>query len=538
VIGPQTEPPFNDRWQGEPDTTSGDRPGIVASLLRYRWVVVGATLVGALAGYLIAHQLPVRYRAEAVLILSDPGDPTVIGGGDNALGTTDRQVFLAKQSDIITSRVVLDRAVQLLKSGQSAADVKNELDVHPAANLASISIDATTADPHSAASLANAVGTAYQQITKERVAGDAQRVVASLESVRKRVQAELDASPKSADGQLTASQEQLASQIADLQQREQDITTQVDVYDSGVDYFEPAELPTSPSEPKPKLFAALGGLLGLLLAGAWAWRRAARDQRSESSEEPARILEAPLLGELPERPLPKVVTRATATSQAVHPSRDDAHHFMVTSIEHELAEMGGKSVAVTSVGHGESKTSTALQIATAASRDDRKVLLIDADPRMRLLTDHLGAKPARSGGNGQKLARRRDEADDAQDYLDRLVPTGSGMVLPVGSNGADPGGSYRAVDVRPAMRSIGDRFDLVLIDAPALLASPDALDVAGQADGIVLVVPHHVALSHLRAVRDRLVFVKPPLIGYVYVRPRRLTLARLRRAPDGWSPHS
>ena len=62
-------------------------------------------------------------------------------------------------------------------------------------------------------------------------------------------------------------------------------------------------------------------------------------------------------------------------------------------------------------------------------------------------------------------------------------------------------------------------FDLVLIDAPALLASSDALGVAGQADGVVLVVTHRVALNDLRDVRDRLAFVKTPLIGYVYVRP-------------------
>jgi Mrp family chromosome partitioning ATPase len=84
-------------------------------------------------------------------------------------------------------------------------------------------------------------------------------------------------------------------------------------------------------------------------------------------------------------------------------------------------------------------------------------------------------------------------------------------------------------------------FDLVLIDAPALLASFDALGVAGQADGVLLVVSHRVALSELRDVRDRLAFVKTPLIGYVYVRPLGLGVRTLwgrvtrplRRMPAG-----
>ena len=112
------DPAFNDRWQGESDATGGDRPGIVASLLRYREVVVAATVLGAVAGYGVAQQVPVRYQADAVLILSDPGGPSVVGGGD-ALESSDREVYLAKQAEIMTSSVVLERAVDLLGSGQS-----------------------------------------------------------------------------------------------------------------------------------------------------------------------------------------------------------------------------------------------------------------------------------------------------------------------------------------------------------------------------------------------------------------------------------
>jgi hypothetical protein len=49
-----TEAAPNDGWQVETDEPWGDRPGIVASLLRYRMVVVAATLLGAVAGYGIA----------------------------------------------------------------------------------------------------------------------------------------------------------------------------------------------------------------------------------------------------------------------------------------------------------------------------------------------------------------------------------------------------------------------------------------------------------------------------------------------------
>jgi protein-tyrosine kinase len=185
---------------------------------------------------------------------------------------------------------------------------------------------------------------------------------------------------------------------------------------------------------------------------------------------------------------------------------------------------------VTSVGPGDSSTSTAMQIATAASQENRKILLIDADVRTRRLSERVEIAQVAPERNGHRMRTRRAEPAGAKEYTDRLVSTDSGMVLPVASSPTDPGhsaGSDRAVDVRHAVHSIGEMFDLVLIDAPALLASFDALGVAGQADGVLLVVSHRVALSELRDVRDRLAFIKTPLIGYVYVRPRGLGVRTL-----------
>ena len=327
MIDRTTEPPFNDRWQEEADVTWGDRPGIVASLLRYRMIVVAATLLGAVAGYGIAQLLPVRYQAEAVLIVSDPGVPSVLGGGE-AMGSSDRQVYLDRQADIMTSTVVLERALELLGG------------------------------------------------------------------------------------------------------------------------------------------AVLGGLVGLFAAGAWAWWAAAHDQRAEDRGEPARILEAPLLGEVPPLRAPQVATGETVTPPGLDPALEDAYHLIVASMEHELAGVGGTAIAVTSVGPGDNKTSTVLQIGNAASQQNREILLIDADLRLRHLSEYVGPAPVAAGrtsqqprprqrdGRGRWAALPRDEPVGAQDYLDRLVSTDSGMVLPVASNPTNPHrppATDRAVDLRHAL---------------------------------------------------------------------------------------
>src|SRR5215216_2555549 len=270
VIDPPTEAVLNDRWPPEADDPRLDRPGIVASLMRYRIIMVAATLLGALAGYGIAQLLPVRYEAEARLILADPGGPSILGGG-TSLSSSDRQVYLAKQVEIMTSREVLERSLRSIGSRQPLADARETLSVQQSADMASVSIVATGSTPRSAAALANAVGTAYERVTEERAAEQASRGIASLERLIGRLQARLDATPKPPDGRLTLRQQQLAGQIADLQQREQDIAVQAEMYASGVELFERAELPDAPIQPKPKLAAALGALLGLLGAAGWAW---------------------------------------------------------------------------------------------------------------------------------------------------------------------------------------------------------------------------------------------------------------------------
>ncbi|MEP6665839.1 MAG: hypothetical protein ABJA81_05275, partial [Nocardioidaceae bacterium] len=208
----------NERWRAEADEPLSDRPGIVASLLRYWLLIAVVTLLGAVAGYGVAQQTPVRYESEASLILSDPGGPTFLGG--DPLPSSDRAAYLAKQSSIMTASIVLSRVVDRLGGGQSVRELRSRLQVRPSADMAGISIVATGPDSPSAASLANDVGIAYQDVAAERASRAAAGGIRSIEKIRARRQAELDASPGSPGGQLTARQQLLSNQIVVLDQRE------------------------------------------------------------------------------------------------------------------------------------------------------------------------------------------------------------------------------------------------------------------------------------------------------------------------------
>src|SRR5690349_19200182 len=98
-------------------------------------------LLGALAGYAFAQRSPDRYKSDAVLIIAD-GDASVLGSGA-AQGSSDRAVYMAKQVQMLTSSVVLQRAAKILGGDQSVELLRSQVAVGQSADMATISIGAT-----------------------------------------------------------------------------------------------------------------------------------------------------------------------------------------------------------------------------------------------------------------------------------------------------------------------------------------------------------------------------------------------------------
>jgi Mrp family chromosome partitioning ATPase/capsular polysaccharide biosynthesis protein len=489
-----------------------DRPGVLASLSRYRGIVIAVTLLAALLGFGLASLLPVQYKAEAMLILRDPGAPSLVAGTSGSTTDADRATDVAKQADIATSTAVLSRALRIAGSDLTLQEARKAVQVQPSKDSTGITVDATAGDAAAARDLANAVGVAYQQVSNRATTHDARQAVAGIDQLINQLQQQLDASAQGPDGAQTPRQETLSGQIADLKQRQQDIATEMAINPSGVQLFEQAQLPDAPSQPKPVLFALLGAVLGAVGSGGWAWWAAARDQRVERPGDAAPVLGAPLLGELPPTGRPR---RGADGAALPSETTNDAYHFVLASLEHELERVGGTAVVMTSVTPGDATTTTTLNLAIAAREEDRKVALIDANQRSRHLSELCGVGELESG-------RSEPEGPlDADEYFARLAVTHSGIVLPMPA-GEEPGHTprlFRPPAFRKALDSIGEQFDLVLIDTPALLTVSDSIPIARQADGVVLVVDRYVPLDALRTVRDRLGFVSTPLIGYVFAEP-------------------
>jgi capsular exopolysaccharide synthesis family protein len=497
-------------------------PSLLESLWRHRLAVLLITvLVGAL-GYATAAQQTPTYDAGARLFLSDPGRTP--GLDDRFINQVDPDEYVPQTAARAASRAVFLAAQASLEDPPTVGELIDSVVFRPNSVDLSITITATAIDPEQAAAVANAMATAFMDLNLEAERLAAGRAVAELERQRsdfglqlERLEEQLAADPQNLA--VSSQVQNLSLRLIDLDRLISTVRIEAELRGDGVDVFEAAEPPVAPARPQIRRQAVAFALLGFIAASIWAYWYAGRSQRALSRTDPELVLGVPLLGEIP---LYRVNSQDPLGGLLrIDPAAAEAYEFVLSSVEFALEEAGGRSLLVTSTLPGDGKTTTALQLAIAASRDRRRVVLVDADIRARGLTQVLGAE--NRTGLSDLAALDLQPADVMRRY--RFSEQSQIPVVTAGQRRGDPASLLRTSSFRRAMAGISEAAQLVIVDTSPLLAVADATIVAAAADGMVIVVSHGTLMSELQKVRERLKFVSTPLLGYIYNRSDASTAA-------------
>ena len=490
-------------------------PSLLESLWRYRVVVVGVTLLAGVLGYIIGLQEEEAYDASGTIFLADPnlGDDIEGVGGSSVSA----EEYVPIQAARLGSRAVLAEAVLAVDDELSAGDLAEAMEIDASAETLSMQIVVTDTSPTRAAELANAVAEAWRTQRRSQELQRAEDAVAELRAQQVRLeedrgiaQASLESDPDNA-AQITLIQS-LDSRILDISGRIESTLLEARLRGDGVELYQEATVPEFPSRPRPRLTAIAMAFLGGVIVSMWAYWYAFKSQRVLSRTDPEQVLGVPPLGEIP---LYRMASEDPLTGLLrVDPAAAEAYEFVLSSIEFALGDLGGKSLLITSTLPGDGKTTTTLQLAIAASRDRRRVVLVDADIRARGLTRVLGADER--VGLSDLAALDLEPTDVLRRY--KFSEQSQIPVVTAGQRRGDPAALLRTHAFRKAMSRIEDSTELLIVDSSPLLAVADATIVAGSVDGIVIVVSHGTPLSELQKVRERLKFVSTPLLGYVYNR--------------------
>jgi len=169
-----------------------------------------------------------------------------------------------------------------------------------------------------------------------------------------------------------------------------------------------------------------------------------------------------------------------------------------------------KSVLITSAGPMEGKSTTLANLGVAMAQAGVSTLIIDCDlrrPRQHKIFDLPNAK-----GFTNLLADRETGLEDV--IRDTAVP---GLkVLTSGPIPPNPSELLASKHVKQVLLDLENRFQLILIDSPPVVAVADAAILASQVDGVLVVVRAHQTKQNLaEAAKNLLDKASANIIGIV-----------------------
>ena len=201
----------------------------------------------------------------------------------------------------------------------------------------------------------------------------------------------------------------------------------------------------------------------------------------------------------------------------------EAYRGVRTAVFFSTRISGHKVFQVTSPSPGDGKTTLASNLAVAIANAGKRILLIDADfrrPRVHTLfgiTSDTGMSSVIEGTVELNDAIRETSVDNLS-------------ILPCGPRPSNPAELLTSRRFEELLEVLREKYELVLIDSPPVLAVTDPLNVAARVDGVLLVMRltktarnnGHRALDAIEAIGANILGVvvngvgKNPGYGYAY----------------------
>jgi capsular exopolysaccharide synthesis family protein len=170
------------------------------------------------------------------------------------------------------------------------------------------------------------------------------------------------------------------------------------------------------------------------------------------------------------------------------PGADELYRSIYTAVSFAPSDV----LAVTSAISGEGKTTTAVGLAVTAAQDapDRKVLLVEADLDRPVMAGDF-AVDASPGLVDCLFSDEPVQSAYRTTFLHNL------HLMPAGISSGNLGRLLRSPQMPEVLETMKRRYDLVILDGPAVLVNSDAMRLCDLANGTVFVIRSGVTPSAL-----------------------------------------
>ena len=280
--------------------------------------------------------------------------------------------------------------------------------------------------------------------------------------------------------------------------RAEETANEIDMQSPDAMVVSVAAIPLAPSPPTHRQMAAACLVLGFLAAAFVTLLRERLTAGLRTAEQLEAALGIGLLGLLP--------TQRHAAEELRLTDRQSVLFEAVASVRAVIRlntrELPAQVIMVTSALPDEGKTFFATALARQAARADERVLLLDCDLRRPKIFVTAGVAPAGDGRRGAVRGVRRRTAAVGRRAHPPAVRNGTPPVLtitpdplsplhlaaaPRGRH-ASPQDLFASAGLAALLAELRQRYDLIVLDTPPVLAVSDARVLAQAADATVMVV--------------------------------------------------
>ena len=290
---------------------------------------------------------------------------------------------------------------------------------------------------------------------------------------------------------------------------------------SDISIVDGAKAAERPFWPNHKAFGAAGFGLGAFAGMAFALIPRRRRWRTDAPSELVRQLGLPELGLIP-----LLRSAKDAQSTIVHWKDSDQHSlaeaFRATMVSILLGSRGAYDgehphvIVVSSCGSGEGRTTVAANLAIALTEANNNVLLIDSDLRNPQLHNLFGID------NEQGLTSILSDTKPCQSYTLQQIGSPAALpnlhVLTSGPQSTSSAGLLHSARTAEFMEKARSMFDIVIIDAPPVLAYADARTLAKLSDGVAFVIrPDETSADDIFAALQRFAEDGTPVLGSIAI---------------------
>ena len=193
----------------------------------------------------------------------------------------------------------------------------------------------------------------------------------------------------------------------------------------------------------------------------------------------------------------------------------EAYKLLRTKLQFSFTDEGGARVlGLSSAMAGEGKSLTAVNLSYSLSQLNKKVILIDCDMRRPTLAEKM--KLRKNPGLSNWLTGQENIAE----LLQKCVlndSKGSFDVITAGQTPPNPVELLSSDKMAKTLQLLRKSYDYIILDLPPVGEVSDALAVANQVDGMLLVVRQdYCNRNALMATVGQFEFIESKILGVVY----------------------